>query len=195
MPLIIKVSVSRKLTEDFNSRGWTLDIQSEFDPRTFDDTDALANSTNHLFQLANDLLDQQVQQASAGNRSNGNGNRSSAYNGSNGQNQNGNQNSGGNNRPPNNGTYTRPANGNGKSNGDSNGGANGGSNGRGDRPITSAQINAIDKMAQKFDTNGDAIASEDFNCKLSQLSLRQASQLIDRLKKALEAQGAQAVAR
>jgi len=77
MPLIIKVSVSRKLTQDFNSRGWCLDIQSELDSRTLDNTNQLADSTNYLFQLATDLLDQQVRQASEEKQSNGNGGSSS----------------------------------------------------------------------------------------------------------------------
>jgi hypothetical protein len=50
-------------------------------------------------------------------------------------------------------------------------------------------------MAQRFDTNGDAIALEDYNCKLSELTIRQGSDLIDRLKKGLEAQGGQEVGR
>jgi hypothetical protein len=181
MPLVIKVSVSRKLSQDYNSRGWTLDIQSEFDPRTFDDTDALANSTNHLFALANDLLDQQVQQASEGNQTSGNGQHKSPYNGSNGNGQNGHR----NNRLSNNSAYSRPANGNGHRSS----GSPKCSNGRAERPITQAQINAIQKMAQRYDTHGDAIAGEDFNCKLSELTIRQASELIDRLKRGLEAQG------
>ena len=194
MPLIVKVSVSRKLTQDFNSHGFSLDIQSELDARTLDNTDQLADSTNYLFQLANDLLDQQVQQASEGNQQNGNGQRKPAYSGSNGQNPNGSGNHGGNHRLPNNVTNSRSTNGNGESHGQRNGGTPKG-NGRTERGITQAQSQAIEKMAKKFDTYGDAIALEDFNCKLSELTIRQASQLIDRLKKGLESQGGQEVSR
>jgi hypothetical protein len=193
MPLVIKVSVSRKLSQDYNSRGWTLDIQSEFDARTFDDTDALANSTNQLFAIANDLLDDQVQQASEGN--NRNGQHQPAYNAPAGPSRNENGNGGGNNRIPNNGAYFRPAAGSGQSNGHRNGGSPKGNNGRAERPITQAQVNAINKMARKLDTNGETVAAEDYNAKLSELTIRQASELIDNLKKSLEAQQGQGAGR
>lgn len=64
MALIIRVGCSRKVSADYQSRGYTIDLQSEFDPRTLDNTDALADAADHLFQLANGLLDQQVRTAS-----------------------------------------------------------------------------------------------------------------------------------
>ena len=185
MPLIIKVAVSRKLTEDFNSRGWTLDIQSELDSRILDDTDQLAKSTNFLFQMANDLLDEQVHQASAG--SNGADRLLS-----NGLTRNHTQQVG---RLRGNGTRISQNNGTGPAGDNGNGAGPRGQNSRTERPITTAQINAVQKMAQKFDTTGDAIAQEDFNCKLSELGIRQASELIDRLKKGLQSQGEQEAGR
>lgn len=184
MPLVIKVSVSRKLSQDYNSRGWTLDIQSEFDPRVFDDTETLANSTNHLFALANDLLDQQVQQASDGARVNGNGHQKPTYDRTDGQRHNG--------RPERfggDGAYSGKDTGNGSGNGRQQRASDRKeSNARPERPITEAQVRAIRKLAEQFDTNGDAVAREDYNTDLAKLTIRQASDLIQRLKASLEGQ-------
>jgi hypothetical protein len=198
MPLIIKVGVSRKVSQDYQSQGFNLDIQSELDPRVLDDTNQLADATSHLFELANDLLDQQVEQAKGRTPIPDNSQQKPSYNGTNPQNggQLFNRNNSSNIRQSNNGTYSRPSNGNGQqSNGHRNGGAPKGTNGRTERPATSAQINAIRKMAEKFDTNGDSVAQEDFNCNLAELTIRQASELIDRMKKSLEAQEGQGAGR
>jgi hypothetical protein len=186
MPLIIKCGASRKVSQDYQSQGYSLDITSELDPRVLDDTNQLANTTNHLFALVNDLLNEQVEQAKASQKaSNGHGNQ--AYNAA--SSQAGNQAYSGNNgRPPSNGTYAR--NGIGSTNGHRNGTGPKNGNSRPERPITAAQKTAIQKMAQRFDTNGDTVAREDFNTDLANLTIRQASQIIDRMKQSLEAQEA-----
>jgi hypothetical protein len=146
----------------------------------------LADSTNYLFQLATDLLDQQVRQASEEKQSNGNGGSKHSP-AANNRNQNGNGNKPGHNRLNGNGSYSGPSNGGDSANSLRNNKSSGTNERRNERPITAAQTNAITKMAERFDTNGDAIAREDFNCNLSELTIRQASELIDRLKKGLEA--------
>ncbi len=180
MALVIKASVSRKLTEDFNSKGWALELQSEFDPRMLDDTEGLAKSTDFLFQIANDLLDQQVTSSASNRTGNGEAYNRSKQNPDGGHvNRNGSYGHNGANGTSGNGNGARS-----KSNG---------SAGHKERPITAAQINAIQKMATRLDTNGDAVAREDFNAPLKELSIKQASQLIDNLKKAIEAPSGQGV--
>lgn len=191
MPLIIKCGASRKVSENYQSEGYSLDITSELDPRVLDDTNQLASTTNHLFALVNDLLNEQVEQAKASQQS-ASGHGTPPYNAAPSQAANPayNRNNG---RPPSNGTYTR--NGNGPTNGHRNGTGSKNGNGRPERPITAAQKTAIEKMAQRFDTNGEAVAQEDFGTTLGNLSIRQASELIDRMKKSLEAQEGQGAGR
>jgi hypothetical protein len=179
------------VSENYQSEGFSLDITSELDPRVLDDTNQLANTTNHLFALVNDLLNEQVEQAKASQRTTDapqkpayNTNRTQpatqTYNRSNGSSRS-------------NGAYIR--NGNGSTNGHRNGTGPKNGNGRPERPITAAQKTAIEKMAQRFETNGEAVAQEDFGTSLANLTIRQASDTIDRMKKSLEAQEGQGAGR
>jgi hypothetical protein len=166
MPVLIKVNLSRKLTKDFQSSGYGLEIQTELPATAVGNPQDMADASDELFRLAEDLLNEQIGKATAGH---------TGVTPARTSRQQSNQVSGPRPLPNNgNGSY-RPGN---KSNG-------------GPRPITEAQVKAIQKMAQKLDTNGDAVAQEDFNKGLRQLSLSEASQCIDNLKKAIESQPAQ----
>jgi hypothetical protein len=191
MPLIIKCGASRKVSQDYQSQGYSLDVTSELDPRVLDDSNQLASTTNHLFALVNDLLNDQIEQAKALQQSsNGQGGPGRISASSQATNQAYNRNGG---RSQSNGTYAR--NENGSTHGHRNGTAQKTGNGHPERLITAAQKTAIEKMAQRFDTNGDSVAREDFNTDLADLTIRQASQIIDRMKQSLEAQGGQGAGR
>lgn len=173
MALIIKVGVSRKVSADFQSRGYTLDIQSEFDPRTLDDTGTLADAADHLFQLANDLLDQQVRKANEDGQS-GNGHTPPPQT---------------NHPVP---ARTRPADDRNGGNGHRpNGNGYQGGRGRGQggpRPITEAQSRAITNMAKRLRVDPDDFAAQNFNRPVRDLSLTEGSDCIDLLKGEIETQ-------
>lgn len=190
--VIVKVSLSRKLTRDFNSTGFGLDIQSELPSQTVEDPQAMAQATEHLFQLANDLLEVEVAKAqgaeqppqaqaspspTADRNGSGNGharpqaqgNGKANATGGNGTYRNGNGNS----------ARTAPrANGNG-----------------GNRPITEAQVRAATNMARKAKVDVDDFAAQNFNRGLRELTLREASELIDQLKNEIESQQPQGAGR
>ena len=172
MALIIRVGCSRKVSADYQSRGYTIDLQSEFDPRTLDNTDALADAADHLFQLANGLLDQQVRTASEDQ-------------------------GGSDHTPPPQDNHpvparTRPADGRNGGNGHRpNGNGYQGGNGRGrgqggPRPITEAQTRAITNMAKRLRVDPDDFAAQNFNRPVRELSLTEGSDCIDLLKGGIE---------
>lgn len=169
MPLTINVGGSRKVSQDYNSRGFSLNIEGELPAEAINDPDRVAESAQHLFQLCDDLLDEQVRQATGQNgagetksptrsRSNGNGNGSGRKAA----------------------TTTRRYEKN--DNGRSGNGAR--AEGRG---ITAAQQRAVTNMAKRLDYDPDAVAHEEFGTPVAELTVKQASGLIDLLKKEIEA--------
>jgi hypothetical protein len=176
MPLIIKVGCSRKVSADYQSRGFTIDLQSEFDPRTLDDTNQLAGAADHLFQLANDLLDEQVRNAGSaenqGPPARGNGSSQPP------------------NRTGNGSSPRRLPNGNGGGNGQPRPEAR-----NGDRSITQAQTRAVNNISRRLEIDADTYATDQFGEPVRNLTLKQGSELIDLLKREIESRSPQGAGR
>ena len=175
MPLKINVGVSRKVSQDYQSTGFSLNIDAELPANLIDNPDAMAEQSSHLFQLANDLLDEQVRQAGGKAPVSSNPPRRPAPSSTNGTNGNG-------HKPYRNGNTSPKTNGNGHTNHHG--------NGRGDRGITDAQVRAVGNMAKRLGTDGETYAIDNTGNTLSELSVKEASQLIDQLKGELEKQPA-----
>jgi len=169
MPVKVTVGLSRKLTEDFNSKGFDLHIEAELPANLIEDPNGMATATNGLFQLAEDLLAEQVRKSTDGGSPEAVALPSR------------------NDRPE---QPRREKSGN-TSNGNHNGNGSNGhterSHHRQDRPVTEAQKRAITNMAKRLDMEGDPCAHEEFGVPVRELSLKQGSQLIDLLKKQIEA--------
>jgi hypothetical protein len=167
MPTLIKVSLSRKLSKDFQSKGFALEITGELPATAIDDPQAMAQASNHLFQLATDLLDAQI--------GNGQADQPIAAVPATHAEQ--------TRRAP---AATVPTAGNGHQRRNGNGQP---------RLITEAQVRALRSMAQKLDDHEDRIAQDEFGVTCSQLTIKQASELIDKLKKAIETSSLQETSR
>jgi len=170
--LKVNVGLSRKVTEDYNSQGFSLNIEGELPSDVLNDSDALAESTNRIFDLANALLDEQVRKATnpepdiRSERNGGNGNGHSTNGNGNGR------------------TYSRPSNGN----GNGGNGHNGNGHNGGERLLTQAQFRAITNMARKVNVDADLWARDEFGVsKVGELTVKQASEAIDLLKQQIEA--------
>lgn len=162
--LKINVGLSRKITEDYNSRGFSLNIEGELPSDLLHDPRRLEESTDQLFELANRLLDDQVNQAirPTAKPSNGNG-HSRRYDG-----------------PTEQKVDRRPTS-------NQNGNGNGHNS---ERQLTQAQGRAITNMTRKLGVSTEDWLEENFQVyEVGHLSLKLASQAIDRLKKELETQG------
>ena len=146
MPVLVTVGRSKKVSENYNSDGFSLNVQAELPASVLEDPNALAEQTNMLFQLTTDLLDEQVRIA-------GNNNTVSQ---------------------PVSVPASQPRQ------------AYQAKGGNGNRGITDAQKNAIQKMAAKVGDNPEALAHSGYNVGLDQLSIKQASALIDDLKVRIE---------
>ncbi|MBI1374272.1 MAG: hypothetical protein GC159_16270 [Phycisphaera sp.] len=166
MAVKVNVGGSRKVSQDYNSTGYSVSIDAELSNEVLTDPDALAGNVNDLFQMVDDLLDEQVRKNSDGGegttptRDNGNGH-------------------GGRSR-----RHSRS------------GSSNGNGNGRnGHRPITSAQERAITNMARRLGQDADEWANSDHGVPVKDLSVKQASQLIDAFKQEFEAAGTEGARR
>ena len=187
MPVLIRVSVSRKLTKDYQSRGFALDITSELPATAAEDPNLMAQASQHLFQLAEDLLQEQVNQAGESEPANGNGRQAPSSSEDDRPRQSNGHNGTSTNGRSTNGRSTYRSNGQGTGHAGQNGNAGGNGKGRGgDRSITDAQVRALDRMAKRLDTTGERVAQDEHGCGLRQLSLKQASALIDSLKQSIE---------
>jgi hypothetical protein len=181
MPVIVNVGISRKMSQDYQSQGFSLNITSELPATAVEDPNQMAQATGHLFQLAGDLLDEQVRKAQgqptpqAQPAGNGNGH-------------------GGASQPQAPRRFSQQT-GQAKPNGYAKGNGNGGNGGNGRRGITDAQTNAIRKMSQKIGQDGEQVAQDEFGLPLSSLTIRQASDLIDTLKKNIAASTTQGATR
>jgi hypothetical protein len=185
--LKVNIGLSRKLSADYQSKGYTLNIEGELPSDVLNNHVALADATNKLFDLANQLLDEQIQNdsgtqsTSRSRRAPGpsysrspNGHtrqpvRSNGYrqNGSNGQN-----------------GHAPAANGNGSNNGNANGNAGG------ERLLTQAQTRAIINMAKKLGHDPDQYVQDNFGVvHVSELTIKQASEAIDALKNDIQKVG------
>jgi hypothetical protein len=177
MPVRIIVNRSRKLSKDYNSEAYGLSIDTEYAGDVTADPGAFAQQVNGLFNLVDKLLDDKVQQA-----------RSESPRTSNHQQARG--------------AHTQPDSGRrfpgsgARANGNS--GANirnGNGHDAGHRRLTQAQEKAIGSMARRLDQDANDWADREFNVDgVKNLTVKQASQLIDILKQELEAQQAEGAA-
>ena len=165
MPIQLNVGLSRKLSKDYNSHGFSINVDAELPATAIDDPNEIAERADYLFRLATDILDEQVNATGTGDD------------------------------PPapsrNGRTY---ANGTGRRNGTGRNGSrtrsNGSKNGSEPRPMTDAQRRAITKMARKVGTDAEAVAYDEFGTELNDLDIKQASSLIDNLKDEIESAAA-----
>lgn len=176
MPVIVTVGLSRKLSKDYQSQGYSLNVQAELPATAIEDPNAMAQATDHMFRLANDLLDAQITAATSEGQSAITVPPRRPT---------------GNNPPP--APANRPSaprarsfyNGNGHG-ANGNGQGNGG-NGSPHRGITDAQKKAIGRMAEKVGQDPEQTAKDEFGTGLSSLTIRQASEMIENLKGQIEA--------
>jgi hypothetical protein len=186
MPLKINVGVARKESKDYNSKGYSLNIEAELPANLIENANGLADATNRLYQLADDIIDERIRLdrgehliKPANHGHDAEPQRPAAS------------------EPARSNASSRPnstATGNGQPTGQrsqqepverpapartSGGGASGNAPGRG---ITQAQLKAIRSIASKQQQDPDVISREEFGIPVNQLSIRQASQLIGQLK-------------
>jgi hypothetical protein len=162
MPLSINVGLSRKASEDYQSTGVSINLTAELDQALLAKPDELQAQVANLYAQAESALEQQAAGMSQPEP------RSRA---------------GYDDRRParNNGGYGRgTGNGNGyrRNNGNSNGGG-----------MTDSQRRAIDAIARRVNIDPVLEAREVVGAEFDQLSVRQASQLIDHLKAIVPADG------
>ena len=155
MPITLNVGLSRKVSQDYNSRGYSINLNVELPVDAVNDPSTITQSADQLFGLCDHLLDQQI-------KGDGGSNSTEPTSRGNGRSK------------PNGRTYRR--NGNGQSNGA--------------RSLTNAQERAITNMARRIEQDADDWARQEFDADVSQLTVKQASQLIDQLKQEIEAAGA-----
>ncbi len=176
MPIKVNVGLSRKMSQDYNSRGFSLNIEAELPATAINDPSVLAETVNHVFQLADDLLEEQIKNAGANNGHAKKPQRSIT--------------------PDQESTTTdsstrtmRKPNGQRSHNG-----GNGNSPGQ-LRGITDAQIRAIGNMAKRLDVDADQWAETEYGVPVRNLALKQASAFIDTLKQEFEAFRTEGVSR
>ena len=176
MPMTITVNRSAKVTKDYNSQGYGLSLEAELPAELIHNPDGVAEAANHLFQLAEDLLAEQVNGGSRAPRAASSPRTCRAY-GRNGGN--GNGHSGATVHNGSNGPYRGRGNGNGRN-----------AASQQPRPITQAQSKAVHTMCERLGYDAQKVAHEEFGTALSGLSIKQGSELIDILKKEITAQPA-----
>jgi len=152
MPISLSIGLSRKVSKDYNSRGYSVNLDVELPADAINDQQSIADSADRLFALCDQLLDRQI--AEQKGESSG--------------------------RAP--VTWTSNIR---KTNG-TNGRSRGGNSNGGDRLLTTAQGRAIESMARKLGRSADEYAEHEFGSVVGDLSIRQASELIDILKQEIE---------
>ncbi|MCL2641556.1 MAG: hypothetical protein FWD53_11970 [Phycisphaerales bacterium] len=176
--LKINVGLSRKVSQDFQSKGFSLNIESELLSEIINDQNTLSDSVNNLFAVANQLLDEQIQN-DAGNQATIGARRIPAS------------------------TYGRSPNGHTRQPVRTNGYRQNGSNGHnghtptptngnagGERLLTQAQTRAITNMAKKLNQDPDQYTQDLFGvARVGELTIKQASEAIDALKNAIQKVG------
>jgi len=173
--LKINVGLSRKLSQDFNSHGFTLNIEGELPSDVLHDEKVLSQSTSRLFQLANLMLDEQVRKASTAQpevtKTAAPATDRNKPQHTNRFRQNGN-------------VATNGHNGNGQAHTNGN---NGRSTDTQTRLLTQAQARAITNMARKLNEDADQWARDEFGVnEVKELDLKQASEAIDLLRQRIE---------
>jgi hypothetical protein len=160
MPLSINVGLSRKASKDYQSTGVSINVTAELDQALLAKPDELQQQVGDLYAQAQHALDRQAAgMAEPDRRRNGNDDQRVS-------------------RP--NGRHGRD----GYSDRGYNNGSRGGQhrNGGGDGAMTQSQRRAILAIAQRADLDVDYECREVIGSALDDLTLRQASELIDHLK-------------
>lgn len=149
MPISLSIGLSRKVSKDYNSRGYSVNLDVELPADAINDQQSITDSADSLFALCDQLLDRQIAEQQNESAARKQQPRSNGY------------------RKP--ATQRRPSNGNGNG-----------------RSMTNAQSRAIESMARKLGEDPNEWARHEFGQELSQLNIRQASEMIDGLKQAIE---------
>jgi hypothetical protein len=166
MPLTINVGLSRKSSENYQSRGVSINVSAELDQSLLADPQRLQREIAGLYVQAEEALEEQCGESNG--RSNGHANGRSEPRGRNGR-------DGRHDDRANGNRHSRSSRSTGNGSGDGNGGGN-------HRPATNSQIRALRAIADRLNIDlGDEVEDQ-FNCRLDELDVRQASQLIDLLK-------------
>ena len=164
MPLSINVGLSRKASKDYQSTGTSINIVAELDATLLGKPDELQKQIDGLYQQAQDAIDRNGGVPEATPRDTGRDQR---------QTQNGDRSGDRTNRR------------NGRNGNNSGNGAgqhrNGTSNGNNGSRMTDSQARAIDAIAARLGIDPRAEAREIVG-ELDELTIRQASELIDHLK-------------
>ncbi len=161
MPLSINVGLSRKASKDYQSTGVSINVTAELDSALLLKPGELQQQIDSLYTQAEQAIDRQVK----------------AYAGTNTPQTNAPSNTGSNERSrrtaPQNGRTRSNSNGNGTGNGNGHGAASG---------MTESQRRAINAIAERMNVDAGQEAQDLFGTALNDLSIRQASELIDHLK-------------
>lgn len=160
MPLCVNVGLNRKASADFQSRGCSINITAELDAALLTRPQELQGAIDNLYDQARLALDRQCADEP--------GTAPCAWVPSERA------------SPPQN--EYRSRNGHGYGNGQGGNGSVGAADG-GLRPMTPRQRSAILGLARRADMDAVASARRTFGIGLDELSTRQASQLIDSLKR------------
>lgn len=167
MAITINVGGSKKVSQNYDSQGVSLNVTAEVPNDALGEPEKIAGTAQDLFDLVHELLDEQIAkltQTEAASDKTRSGRYSSNGNGR------------GNSR-----SYNR-----------SNG--NGSTNGRGknpNRPLTNAQMRAIENMVGRLNEDGDRWVEHEYGVsRVADLTVKQASDFIDVLKRAIEDQEA-----
>ncbi len=153
MPLSINVGLSRKASKDYQSTGYSINVTAELDQSLLAKPDELQHQIDALYEQAQNALDRQAAVEQPPQTSS----------------------------PRTTGRYDRQAsNGNGGRgyrNGNSSGNGRGGGG-----PATDSQRRAINAIANRLGIDPHLEAREIIGADLTELTIRQASDLIDHMK-------------
>ncbi|MEM9109130.1 MAG: hypothetical protein AAGC72_03830 [Planctomycetota bacterium] len=148
MPISLCIGLSRKVSKDYNSRGYSVNLDVELPADAINDQQSIADSADQLFALCDQLLDRQIAGQQSERVEQQQGRSTNGY-------------------PRRGGGRPSTANGNGRS-------------------MTNAQTRAIESMTRKLGEDPNEWARHEFGQEFNQLNIRQASEMIDSLKQAIE---------
>jgi len=170
MAITINVGGSKKVSQNYDSQGVSLNVTAEVPNDALGEPQKIADTAQDLFDLVHGLLDEQIAKLNGDDSGNGSRyrrrgrDRYRERSGSNGR-----------------GHY--------RGTGQSSAGNGNGRGGNPDRPLTQAQRKAIGAMVARLDEDGDTWVRHEFGVdRVSDLTVRQASQFIDILKGAIDDQ-------
>jgi hypothetical protein len=155
MPLTVNVGLSRKASKDYQSTGTSINLTAELDATLLARPQELQQEIEKLYQQADLALGRQTAPAPAGNRPGVNGHATA-----------------------------RAVNGHGSSGRRANGAATGSNTAASPRAssMTASQRRAITSIAQRLGVDAEAEVRDVFGWNLAELSIKQASTLIDHLR-------------